>query len=130
MILHYHKIIWANICCCNLCKRRWTIHAQSCRGAWHTLDFLDFISNPKKMISSNRCGMVGGGLGKLRKGGNELRRKKNTFSRSNYNWVSCVFGDKNKSNLRHASGTLRYDFIVFLWYHSLDYDIIVNIIIS
>jgi hypothetical protein len=28
-----------------------------------------------------------------------------------------------------SSGTLRYyDIIVFLWYHSLDYDIIVNII--
>ncbi len=54
------------------------IHAQSCRGASHTLDFLDFISIPKKMIaliSSNRCGMVGVGLGELRKGGNEFKKK-------------------------------------------------------
>ena len=57
------------------------IHAQSCKGACHrdTLDFLDFISILKKMIvliSLNRCGMVGVGLGKLRKGGNELSMKK------------------------------------------------------
>ncbi len=41
-----------------------------------TLDFLGFISIPKKMIvliSSNRCGMVGVGLGELRKWENELR---------------------------------------------------------
>ena len=60
MILHYHKIIWANICCCDSCTKL--------RGAQHTLDFLDFISIPKKMIvliSLNRCGMVGVGLGEL-----------------------------------------------------------------
>jgi hypothetical protein len=55
------------------------IHAQSCKGACNTLDFLDFISIPKKMIvliSLNRCGMVGVGLGELRKGKNELSIKK------------------------------------------------------
>jgi hypothetical protein len=65
-----------------------SIHAQSCKGACHTLDFLDFISIPKKMIvliSLNRCGMVGVGLGELRKGENELSIKKDTFRRSNYN---------------------------------------------
>jgi hypothetical protein len=49
------------------------IHAQSCKGACHSLDFLDFISMPKKiivLISLNRCGMVGVGLGELRKGEN------------------------------------------------------------
>jgi hypothetical protein len=60
------------------------IHAQSCKGACHTgtLDFLDFISIPKKMIvliSLNQCGMVGVGLGELRKGENELSMKKEYF---------------------------------------------------
>jgi hypothetical protein len=59
------------------------------RGARHTLDFLDFISIPKKMIvlnSSNRYGMVGVGLGELRKGGKLIKqRKRNAFSLSNYN---------------------------------------------
>jgi hypothetical protein len=58
------------------------IHARSCKGACHTLDFLDFISIPKKMIvliSLNRCGMVGVGLGELRKGENELSMKKEYF---------------------------------------------------
>jgi hypothetical protein len=58
------------------------IHAQSCKGAYHTLDFLDFILIPKKMIvfiSLNRCGMVGVGLGELRKGKNELSMKKENF---------------------------------------------------
>ncbi len=43
-----------------------------------SLDFLDFISIPKKMIvliSSNRCGMVGVGLRGLRKKENELSNK-------------------------------------------------------
>jgi hypothetical protein len=56
------------------------IHAQSCKG--HTLYFLDFISIPKKMIvliSSNRCGMEGVGLGEHRKGENELSMKKEYF---------------------------------------------------
>ncbi len=64
------------------------IHAQSCKGAHHTLDFLNFISILKKMIvliSLNRCGMVGVGLGELRKGENELNMKKKYFSLSNYN---------------------------------------------
>ena len=54
-------------------------HAHRTRGACHTLDFLDFISILKKMIvliSLNRCGMVGVGLGELRKGENELSMKK------------------------------------------------------
>ncbi len=58
------------------------IHAQSCKGACHTLDFLDFILIPKEMIvliSLNRCGMVGVGLGELRKGENELSTKKEYF---------------------------------------------------
>jgi hypothetical protein len=58
------------------------IHAQSCKGACHTLDFLDFISIPKKMIvliSLDRCGMVGVGLGELRKGENELSMTKEYF---------------------------------------------------
>jgi hypothetical protein len=58
------------------------IHAQSCKGACHTLDFLDFISIPRKMvvlISLNQCGMVGVGLGELRKGKNELSMKKEYF---------------------------------------------------
>jgi hypothetical protein len=39
------------------------------------------------LILSNQChgGMVGVGLGELRKGGNELSKKNNTFSHSNYN---------------------------------------------
>ena len=61
-----------------------SIHARSCKRACQTLDFLDFISIPKKMIvllviSLNRCGMVGVGLGKLRKGENELSMKKEYF---------------------------------------------------
>jgi hypothetical protein len=55
------------------------IHAQRCKGACHILDFLDFILIPQKMIvliSLNRCGMVGVGLGELRKGENELSMKK------------------------------------------------------
>jgi hypothetical protein len=59
-----------------------SIHAQSCKGACHTLDFLDFILIPKKMIvliSLNRCGMVGVGLGELRKGENELSMKNEYF---------------------------------------------------
>ena len=58
------------------------IHARSCKGACHTLDFLDFILIPKNMIvliSLIRCGMVGVGLGELRKGGNELSMKKDYF---------------------------------------------------
>ncbi len=58
------------------------IHAQSCKGACHTIDFLDLILIPKKMIvfiSLNRCGMVGVGLGELRKGENELSKKKEYF---------------------------------------------------
>ncbi len=46
------------------------------------LIFLDFISNPKKvivLISLTRCGMVGVGLGELRKGENELSMKKEYF---------------------------------------------------
>ncbi len=56
--------------------------AQSRKGAFHTLDFLDFILIPKKMIvliSLNRCGMVGVGLGEHRKGENELSMKKEYF---------------------------------------------------
>jgi hypothetical protein len=59
-----------------------SIHARSCKGECYTLDFLDFISIPKKMIvliSLNRCGMVGVGLGELRKGENELSMKKEYF---------------------------------------------------
>jgi hypothetical protein len=59
---------------------------------------------PKKtivLISSNRCGMVGVGLGELRKGRNEFSKRDNTFSRSNYNWVSCVFGDQNRDVMNH-----------------------------
>jgi hypothetical protein len=55
------------------------IHAQSCKGACHTLDFLDFILIHKKMIVLillHQCGMVGVGLRELRKGENELSKKK------------------------------------------------------
>jgi hypothetical protein len=58
------------------------IHAQSCKRACHTLDFLDFILITKKMIvliSLNQYGMpgmVGVGLGELRNGGNEWSMKK------------------------------------------------------
>jgi hypothetical protein len=41
------------------------VHDKSCKGAGHTLDFLDFILIPKKMIVLillNQCGMVGVGL--------------------------------------------------------------------
>ncbi len=58
------------------------INAQSCTGACHTLDFLDFISIHKKMIvliSLNQCGMVGVGLGELKKWENELSMKKEYF---------------------------------------------------
>ncbi len=58
------------------------IHARGCKGACHTLDLLDFISIPKKiivLISLNRCGMVGVDLGGLRKGENELSMKKEYF---------------------------------------------------
>jgi hypothetical protein len=58
------------------------IHAQSCKGACHPLDFLDFNSIPQKMIvliSLKRCGMVKVGLGELRKGENELSMKKKYF---------------------------------------------------
>jgi hypothetical protein len=60
------------------------IHARSCKGACHTLNFLDFISILKKMIvlisfKLNRCGMVGVGLRELRKGENELSMKKEYF---------------------------------------------------
>ncbi len=57
-------------------------HRDSRKGACHTLDFLNFILIPKKiivLISSNRCGMVGVGLGELRKGQNELSMKKEYF---------------------------------------------------
>jgi hypothetical protein len=74
MILHDHKSY----------ERRFVaaIHALSCKGACHALDFLDFILIPKKMIISillNRCGMIGVGLGELRKGENELSMKKEYF---------------------------------------------------
>jgi hypothetical protein len=53
------------------------IHVQSCKGACHTLDFLDFISIPMiVLISLNRYGMVGVGHRELRKGENELSMKK------------------------------------------------------
>jgi hypothetical protein len=61
------------------------IHAQSRKGACPTLDFLDFILIPKKMIdlnSLNPCGMVtmvGVSLGELSKGENELSMKKEYF---------------------------------------------------
>jgi hypothetical protein len=58
------------------------VNAQSRKGACHTLDFLDLILIPKKMIvliSLNRCGMVGVGLGELRKEENELSMKKEYF---------------------------------------------------
>ncbi len=58
------------------------IHAQGCKGACHTLDFLDFILIPKKMIVLiflNQCDMVGVGLRELRKGENELSMKKECF---------------------------------------------------
>jgi hypothetical protein len=66
------------------CERRFVaaIHAQSWKGTCHTLDFLNFILIPKKMIvfiSLNRCGMVGVGLRELRKGENELSMKKECF---------------------------------------------------
>jgi hypothetical protein len=75
MILHDHKIIWA----ANERTFVAAIHAQSCKGICHTLDFLDLILIPKKMIvliSLNRCGMVGVSLRELRKGGKELSMKK------------------------------------------------------
>jgi hypothetical protein len=57
---------------------------EAAKEPGHTLNFLDFILIPKKMIvliSLNRCGMVGVGLrvGELRKGGNELSMKKEYF---------------------------------------------------
>jgi hypothetical protein len=55
---------------------------EAAKGAQDTLDFLDFISIPKKMIvliSLNRCGMVGVGLGEHREGENELSMKKEFF---------------------------------------------------
>jgi hypothetical protein len=63
-----------------------SIHARSFKGACYTLDFVDFISIPKKMIvliSLNRYGMdrswprkamVGVGLGK--KGGKGIEHEK------------------------------------------------------
>ncbi len=59
------------------------IHARSCKGACHTLNFLDFISIPKKMIVlifvEIDVGMVGVGLRELRKEENELSIKKEFF---------------------------------------------------
>ncbi len=55
------------------------------------------------LISSNRCGMVGVGLGELRKGEIELSMKKNTFSRSNHNLVSGVFGDNSRHVMNDIS---------------------------
>ena len=51
------------------CEQRFApeMHAQSCSGVWHTLDFkfLDCMAKAKKMIAIillNQCGMVGVGL--------------------------------------------------------------------
>jgi hypothetical protein len=55
------------------------MHARSCSQAWHHLD-------SEFLISLNRCGMVGVGLGASLKGENQIwSEKKNTFILSNYN---------------------------------------------
>jgi hypothetical protein len=46
------------------------------------------------LISLNWCGMVKVGLRAMRKGKLKPGLKMNTFCRSNYNWVGCVFGIK------------------------------------
>ncbi len=66
------------------------IHAQSCKGACHTLDFLDFILIPKKMvvlISLNRCGMVGVGLGDISKVGSAY----SAYFFKDYIMIFCIF---------------------------------------
>ncbi len=73
MILNDHEIIWANICCCKSCKKL--------QRSMPPLDFLDFILIPKKSLERGKMNWA---------------LKKNTFSLSNYNWVSSVFGDENQ----------------------------------
>ncbi len=83
----------------------------------HTLDFLDFISIPKKiivLILSNRCGMVGVGLGELRKGKNELSKKKEYFWQFKLQWSKlCFWGSERR---RHVSDIWTPDIGIFLIY--------------
>ena len=80
------------------------IHARSWSGASLTLVFLDFISIPKKLLfwicrPWQYSGLVGVGLGALRKGENEFSYKKHIVSRSIYKWVSADFGIKNRDTM-------------------------------
>jgi hypothetical protein len=101
MILHFHKK--------NMSEDLLLPFMHKATGAWHTHDFLHFMSIPKKiivLISSKRCGVVGVGLGALVKRKMKLTRKKNTFSRSNYNWVSCGFGYQKGDDMAAAAAKL------------------------
>ena len=56
------------------------INARSCRGVCFTLDLHDFHCKTKKIIVLNllnpsQCGVVGFGLGAIRKGRNEFGLK-------------------------------------------------------
>ena len=109
MILHDHEIIRAKIRCC-------TAGTKLQRGIFHR-SFRPFHGKPKKMIiliSLNRCGTVGVGLGAL---GTESEgwkwtkfQKEISLSRSIYNWVSCDFGDQNRDGMVQTGQTNKWRF--------------------
>ena len=106
MILHDHEIIWAKIRCCNACTKR----QQSVRHPRFPPFHFD-LQKDVGLISVNRCGMVGVGLGALRKGEMNLVAKKNSFSRSVYNWVRADFGDQKRDAM---STILSWNFLISL----------------
>jgi hypothetical protein len=59
------------------------IHARSCRGVCFNLDFFHFIAIPQNsivLISLNRCGVVGVGLGAMRNEKIKSGFKKNSLA--------------------------------------------------
>ncbi len=89
MILHDHKIIWAKICCCNSCTKL----QRSMPDPW----FPRFHFNSQKDDCFNFVGSMWYGRSwpqeSLERGKMNWAWKKNTFSRSNYKWVSSGLGD-------------------------------------
>ncbi len=82
------------------------IQSRSCKGACqcHTLDFLDFISIPKNLDDCfNFVESMSSESESLERWKMNWAWKKNSFSRSNYNWVSGGFGDDYREVMASVS---------------------------
>ncbi len=92
MILHYHTIIWAKICCCNSCTKLQRSMPHPWFPRFHFNSQKDDCFNFIESIWYGRSWPRRAWIRALERGEMNWAWKKNTFSRSNYNWVCGVFG--------------------------------------